>query len=289
MKFEFWQKLDALLSSEDIAKRDELITQLSLNYQNYSDPWGFDIDIATMAIKLIYPLYKNYFKVKVFGEKNIPDGPCMIVANHTGQLPIDGMLLTLAYALHTNPPKVLHGMVERFLAALPFLGQWSAGTGAVLGDRENCLYLLEKGESILAFPEGVRGIAKNTSQHYQLQSFSTGFYRLAIAAKIPVVPVTIVGAEEMYPLVYHLKGVGKKLGLPTLPLSANLLPLPGHIDISFGEAILPPNDLISESPENELRPHIQEIEDVIKKELNLRLSHPRGTMRKLTHFMRSSK
>ncbi len=112
------------------------------------------------------------------------------------------------------------------MAKFPFLGDVSAQTGSILGDRENCKWLLNKKESILVFPEGVRGVSKNTNHFYELQKFTNGFYRIALDSKTKILPVTVVGAEEMFPFVYHAKKLGSALGLPTLPLSANLFPLP---------------------------------------------------------------
>jgi 1-acyl-sn-glycerol-3-phosphate acyltransferase len=94
-------------------------------------------------------------------------------------------------------------MAERFLATLPFISSLSAKVGAILGDRENCKYLLARDESILVFPEGVKGISKPTSLFYKLQPFTAGFYRIAVENKVNILPISVIGAEEMYPKVYH--------------------------------------------------------------------------------------
>jgi len=263
------------LNEQEKAKQQMVLQRLKERYHNYSDPWGFDLNTVGKALSILLPIYSRYFKVRVFGAENIKDEPYIFVSNHTGQIPIDGALITLATALESNPPRILHSMVERFLASFPFLGDLSAQTGSILGDRENCKWLLNKKESILVFPEGVRGISKSTSHFYELQPFTNGFYRIALNTKTKILPVTVVGAEEMFPLVVHAKKAGKALGLPTLPISANLFPLPSPIDIYFGEPIELPEQLDAEAQDKEIRPHVHEIEKVIKGQIKHGLENKR--------------
>src|SRR5690606_18045237 len=100
-------------------------------------PWGFDLDTIEKAINLLLPFYRNYFKVRVFGAENVKDKTYMLVSNHTGQVPIDGMLITLALAFDVHPPRILRSMIERFMAGLPFIGELTAEAGSILGDRQN--------------------------------------------------------------------------------------------------------------------------------------------------------
>jgi 1-acyl-sn-glycerol-3-phosphate acyltransferase len=176
-----------------------------------------------------------------------------------------GMLVTMAFALDVAPPRILRAMVERFLAQLPFLGDITAQTGSILGDRANCEYLIDHGESILVFPEGVKGISKNTPDYYQLRSFSQGFYRIALQKKTPLLPICIIGAEEMFPLVFHAKKIASMLKLPSLPLSANLIPLPSPIDIYIGKEIPIPEHMNIESSDKEIKENVFHIENTIKK------------------------
>ncbi|MCO4756308.1 MAG: acyltransferase family protein [Bacteriovoracaceae bacterium] len=263
------------LSDEDKAHKKLVFQKLQEHYRDYRDPWGFNLETVEKALDVLYPIYNNYFKVRVFGAENIKDEPYIFVSNHTGQIPIDGALITMATAMETEPPRILHSMVERFMAKFPFLGDFSAQTGSILGDRENCKWLLNNKESILVFPEGVRGISKSTSHFYELQQFTNGFYRIALSTKTKIVPVTVVGAEEMFPLVVHARKAGRALGLPTLPISANLFPLPSPIDIYFGEPIEVPEDLDSEAMDKDIRPKVYEIENVIKEQLRLGIENKR--------------
>ncbi len=251
---------DFTLNHEEISLKKEVMEKLRERYKNYRDPWGFDLKRVETMIDLIFPIYKKYFKVRVFGIENVKDQSYMMVSNHTGQLPIDAALITMAMAIELDKPQVIHSMIERFMAALPFIGEWAAESGAILGDRDNCKWLLEKGESILVFPEGVKGINKKTKDFYKLQRFSTGFFRIALQTKTPILPISVIGAEEMFPIVFQAPYLAKKVGLPNLPLPLNFIPLPSPIDIYIGKPVDLPKNLTPDSPDSEIRKTLSEIE-----------------------------
>jgi 1-acyl-sn-glycerol-3-phosphate acyltransferase len=261
------ERFNIKLSKSDNERKDLVFKKLQERYKDYQDPWGFNLNAVKTAMEFVLPIYRNYFKVRVFGLENVKDNPYMVVSNHTGQIPIDGMLITMAMAYEFDQPRVLHSMIERFMAGMPFVGDLSAQTGSILGDRENCKWLLKQGESILVFPEGVRGINKSTKNFYELQKFSSGFYRIALQAQTQILPISVVGAEEMFPIVFQAAELAKKFGLPNLPLPLNAIPLPSPIDIYIGKPIDTPTDLSPEAPEKEIRPHIHSIEKVIKQNI----------------------
>lgn len=283
-------KISLQLSSADKARKAQVFRDLKARYENYRDPWGFNLKTIKKALSVVLPIYRNYFKVRVFGIENIKDEPYMLVSNHTGQVPIDGALITMAMAFEVEKPRVVHSMVERFMAGLPFIGDFSAQAGSILGDRANCKWLLKQGESILVFPEGVRGINKSTKNFYKLQKFSSGFYRIALSSGVKILPISVVGAEDMFPIVFQAKSLGKKFGLPSFPIPLNFIPLPSPIDIYIGEPIEVQADLTSESQETELRPAISEIENVIEKNIKLGLKNRRNFLDKyripIQDFMR---
>lgn len=256
------------LSEKERAHKDMKFKLLEERYLDYSDPWGFNLSTVKQAMDVVYPLYKKYFRVRVFGLENVLEEPYMIISNHTGQIPIDGMLIATAFATELEKPRVVHSMIERFMAGLPFLGDLTAQAGSILGDRENCKWLLNKGESILVFPEGVRGINKGTKDFYKLQKFSHGFYRIALQSQTKILPVSVIGAEEMFPFVFQAGSIGKKFGLPSLPITANLVPLPSPIDIYIGEPIEVPSDLSPEAPDKDIRPYVYQIEKIIKRNIH---------------------
>ena len=253
------------LSSADDHKITEIFEQLRERYKDYKDPWGFNLDLCETTLRQLMPLYRSYFRVRVFGQEHVKDKPYLVVSNHTGQIPLDGMLIMIALAMDVHPPRILRAMVERFLAQLPFLGDFTAQGGSILGDRTNCEYLIDHGESILIFPEGVKGVAKNTPDFYKLRPFSQGFYRIAIQKKTPILPICVIGAEEMFPLVVHAKKLAGFLNLPALPITANIIPLPSPIDIYIGKEIPIPQHLNSETPEKDIKENVFHIENLIKR------------------------
>lgn len=255
------------LSAEDDKKISEIFDLLKEKYKDYKDPWGFNLELCEKTLRKVVPLYRSYFRVRVFGIENVKDHSYIVASNHTGQIPLDGMLITIAFLMDVAPPRVLRAMVERFMAQLPFIGDFTAQTGSILGDRANCSYLIDHGESILVFPEGVRGISKNTPDFYKLKAFSEGFYRIALQKKTPILPVCVIGAEEMFPFVFHSKKLAKILKVPAIPLTANLFPLPSPIDIYIGPEIPVPAHLETEASDKEVKENVFHIENTIKRML----------------------
>lgn len=271
------------LSPEDDKKISEIFTLLKENYKDYKDPWGFNLELCEKTLRKVIPLYRTYFRVRVFGAENVKEHSYIVASNHTGQIPLDGMLITLAFLLDVAPPRVLRAMVERFMAQLPFIGDFTAQTGSILGDRANCSFLIDHGESILVFPEGVRGISKNTPDFYKLKTFSEGFYRIALQKKTPILPVCVIGAEEMFPFVFHSKKLAKILKVPAIPLTANFFPLPSPIDIYIGAEIPIPAHLEAEASDKDVKENVFHIENTIKRMLITGLKNRRpffDTLRK---------
>ncbi|MGB0452260.1 MAG: lysophospholipid acyltransferase family protein [Bacteriovoracaceae bacterium] len=257
---------------------DEIFEHLKTVYPSGEDAWGLNLKKAKKSMSYILPFYKNYFRVQVHGKENVRDETYMVVSNHSGQIAIDGMLITMAFAHDIFPPRVLRSMVERFFMKIPFVGAWASEGGAVLGDRQNCLNLLSRKQSILVFPEGVRGVAKSTSEYYELQKFTSGFYRLSSQAKVKILPVAVIGAEEFFPYVYQAKGLAKSLGLPALPISANYVPLPSPVDIWIGEPIEVDPTIDLDTPDEIINEQVAKVEDATKELIKNGLNHKRDLL-----------
>ena len=173
----------------------------------------------------------------------MPAGRVLIVPNHSGQLPFDGIVVAVATLLAARPPRLVRAMAERWVSTLPFVNEMFARSGVVLGDPINCRNLLEDDQAILVFPEGARGSGKIYQQRYKLVTFGRGFMRLALQSKTPIVPVAVIGAEESIISIHDWRGLAKLLRAPyvlispLLPLLGPLayFPLPTKFRVYFGE------------------------------------------------------
>ncbi|MBM4363529.1 MAG: acyltransferase family protein [Deltaproteobacteria bacterium] len=207
------------------------------------DPFGFDPVFTRYTAMFGAALHRLYFRTEVHGIENVPAGRALLIANHSGQVPIDGMMIAMAMLMDADPPRSVRSMVEKWAQTLPFVSMLFSRTGQVVGVPENCRRLLDDGELILAFPEGIRGISKPFTKRYQLEEFGSGFLRLAIETGAPVVPVAVIGAEEQYVSVGSAEQLARSLGMPVLPvipqllLPGGLLPLPTKYRIYFGEPL----------------------------------------------------
>ena len=201
------------------------------------DPFGFDLKYAMAAMAPFIWLFKNYFRVEVNGIEKVPPGRVLLIANHSGQLPLDGAMIGVSMLTQAQPPRAIRSMVEKWVPALPYVSAFMARVGQIVGTPENCRRLLHSEEAILVFPEGARGITKLWPQRYQLQEFGLGFMRLALETKTPIVPVAVVGAEEQSPAFMNLKPVAKLLGFPAFNITPTGVPfpLPTKYRIYFGD------------------------------------------------------
>ncbi len=205
------------------------------------DPFGLDPNWIRATIPVVEFLHRKYFRTEVFGQENIPPGRMLLISNHSGQVPIDGALIAASLFLDLEPPRFCRAMVEKWSQSLPFVSMLFPRIGQVVGVPENAKRLLEQGEPLLVFPEGVRGISKSFEKRYQLEEFGLGFMRLAMETESPIVPVAVIGGEEQYISVGHAEKLAKLLHFPTLPILPQLLlpggflPLPTRYRIYFGK------------------------------------------------------
>lgn len=210
------------------------------------DAWGFNIKNMKNNMRLTKYMYEDFYKVDSFGLENIPkEGRCLVIPNHSGQLPFDGMLV--GYAMLTNPygARAPKAMVERFLPTVPFIGNWLNSVGAVIGDPVNCERMLDNEEAVIAFPEGVRGSNKLYKHKYQLQRFGSGFMHLAMKHDAPIIPVGIVGMEETIRSYANIKPLAKAFGMPVAPLVLPFI-FPSKVFIHFGKPLYFENDVYKE-------------------------------------------
>lgn len=255
------QKLTHLLSDKELVKRINSIPKFtgSMGY----DAWGFNKQQTARTAGFLKWLYEYYFRVEAYGLENIPaKGRSLIIANHSGQLPLDGLLI--GYAMFTNPhaPRAPRPMIERFFPSMPYIGNLLNNMGAVIGDPVNCSKMLEREEPILVFPEGVRGSGKPYSKRYQLQRFGHGFAQLAIKHNAPIIPVGVVGCEETMPSLGNFKPLAKLLGVPYIPLTLPAV-LPAKVVLNFGKPIT----MQTKSPEDtpSIAHDVERVKDAIRR------------------------
>ncbi len=218
----------------------EKLEALPTRWNEYGfDSFGFHRDDAKVAALIARFFHHDYFRVESHGIENVPDGRVLLVANHSGQLPFDGIGIGGALLFDRDPPRLLRAMIEKFIPTLPFVSYLFARWGQIIGTPENCVRLLEEEEAILVFPEGARGISKSFNKRYQLQEFGLGFMRLALQTGTPVVPIAVVGAEEQLPGV-NIAPLARLLGAPSLPILPfppflPIVPFPTKYRLYFGE------------------------------------------------------
>jgi 1-acyl-sn-glycerol-3-phosphate acyltransferase len=233
-----WKRVKSAIGADRVERAlDELAEQLPSH-----DAWGYsprEVQYFTLLASLLY----RYFRPVVTGTENVPSGRVLIVPNHSGQVPFDGLVVGMALLLEAKPPRNCRAMVERWFPKLPYINVQFARAGAVLGDPVNCRNLLEQENAILVFPEGARGSGKTWWNRYKLQRFGRGFMRLALQTSTPIVPVSVVGAEESIISLYDLKPLARLFGMPYFPIPPLLpllgplaiLPFPTRFYLDFGE------------------------------------------------------
>jgi 1-acyl-sn-glycerol-3-phosphate acyltransferase len=221
---------------------EERVERVRARYDKMGgDPFGLDPDFTKYVAVFASVMHRLYFRTIVQGWENVPTGRALLISNHSGQIPIDGVIIAMSMFMDADPPRIIRAMVEKWAQTLPFVSMMFNRTGQVVGVPENCERLLQQEELILAFPEGTRGISKPFTRRYQLEEFGLGFMRLAIQTRSPIVPVAVIGAEEQFINVGNLDWLAKAIGVPVLPVVPQLfipggqLPLPTRYHVYFGE------------------------------------------------------
>jgi 1-acyl-sn-glycerol-3-phosphate acyltransferase len=213
------------------------------------DEFGFDPHFNDhIVMPLLRTLFFWWFRVEVSGVENLPEtGAALVVANHAGVLPFDGLMASVA--VHDKHPahRALRLLAADMVFDTPLLGQTARKAGHTLACAQDAHRLLAIGELTAVFPEGYKGLGKHFHDRYKLQRFGRGgFVAAALRTKAPIVPCSIVGSEEIYPMIADAKLLARLFGLPYFPITplfplagpAGLLPLPSKWHIQFGEPIL---------------------------------------------------
>jgi 1-acyl-sn-glycerol-3-phosphate acyltransferase len=212
------------------------------------DDFGYDPDFHDNVVEPpLRLLYEKWFRIEALGLENIPDtGGALLVANHSGTIAIDALMTAVAVREHHPRKRALRMLGADLIFQTPVLGPIIRKTGSTLACNPDAERLLSSGELVSVFPEGFKGVGKPYSQRYKLQRFGRGgFVTAALKTGMPIIPVSIVGAEEIYPLIGNIKPLARALGFPYFPVTPTFpllgplgaIPLPSKWIIEFGEPI----------------------------------------------------
>ncbi|MFE3291063.1 lysophospholipid acyltransferase family protein [Rhodococcus sp. NPDC059234] len=236
-----------LVADQVVATAEFIRRRLTGDYQ--VDEFGFDPHFAeNVWLPLLRPLFDSWFRVEVRGIENVPaEGGALVVANHAGVVPIDGLMTSVAMFDKHPAHRPLRMLAADLAFEMPVVGNIARKAGHTLACNPDAERLLRGGEVAAVFPEGFKGIGKPFGERYKLQRFGRGgFVSAALRTGVPIVPCSIVGSEEIYPKIGDLKSLARLLGMPYFPVTPlfphfgplGLIPLPSKWYIEFGEPIV---------------------------------------------------
>lgn len=243
------------------------------------DDFGLDPELLRSWAPLLRFLRERWWRIDIRGGETLPpEGPALFVANRAGLLPYDGLMISDAVARLRGPEHRPRFLIADWLITLPFVQSTVARLGGVRACRENAERLLGDAQSVVAFPEGQKGAAKVFAERYRVQRFGRGgVVRLALEAGVPLVPVAVVGSEEVHPVLFKLETAARAVGLPFVPVTPTFpwlgplgaIPLPSKWSITFGRPLPPPpeasvaaqDDLLVTRITEEIRDEIQRLVD----------------------------
>jgi 1-acyl-sn-glycerol-3-phosphate acyltransferase len=211
------------------------------------DDFGLDPEFTDRVQGIALWFYRNYWRVEVDGIRNVPArGRALLVANHAGLVPYDGAMIRTAIVAEHPKPRHARMLVVDWAFAMPFTNMLLVKTGNVLAHPDNATALLERDQLVGVFPEGVKGASKRYRDRYMVQRMGRGgFVQVALRTGSPIIPVAVVGSEELHPVILDLQPLARLFGLPVFPITptfpllglAGLLPLPSKWFIAFGKPI----------------------------------------------------
>ncbi|QCW49710.1 glycerol acyltransferase [Nocardioides dongxiaopingii] len=210
------------------------------------DEYGFDAEVTErFLMAVLRPIAEQWFRIEVRGIDNIPaEGGALVVSNHSGTVPVDGLMTMVS--IHDRTGRHLRPLGADLVFKMPVVSSMARRSGATLACQEDAERMLRGGELVGVWPEGFKGIGKNYSERYKLQRFGRGgFVSAALRTGVPIVPLAVVGAEEIYPLVGNIPALARLIGVPYIPVTPffpllgplGLIPLPSKWLLEFGEPI----------------------------------------------------
>ena len=219
------------------------------------DEWGFDEEFAETVFPLFEFMYDRWWRVRAAGVENVPShGRALLAANHAGIVPWDATMMGVALLREHPLPRYPRFLVLNWAFDLPYVSFFMRKVGGVVASPYNAQRLLEQDQLVAVFPEGVKGAGKPFRDRYRLQRFGRGgFVEIALRTGAPIVPVAVVGSEEIYPKLAEAPILARLLRAPYFPLTPTFpwlgplgaVPLPSKWRIEF----CPPIETASHGPD----------------------------------------
>jgi 1-acyl-sn-glycerol-3-phosphate acyltransferase len=284
-----WKAMWYVLNYTVDQQKDAVKRRFTGEYE--TDDWGYDPEFMTIVQPFMTFMYRTYWRVQTTGMENVPvDGRGLLTSNHSGQLPWDGAMVGAAVYLEHPNQRLVRALYANWFPRLPFFSAMFTKLGQTLASVENGTRLLEEDNLVAVFPEGYKGVSKLFKERYRLARFGRGgFVRMAIRTGAPIIPVSVVGAEETYISLHKSATIAKLIGFPFFPISITwpwfgllgFVPLPTKWYIDFG-APIPMDRYGPEAANNlvlvsQLTDQVRNVvQDMINKRLALRQSVFRG-------------
>ncbi|MEM8529638.1 MAG: 1-acyl-sn-glycerol-3-phosphate acyltransferase [Chloroflexota bacterium] len=242
---DFWRGMGMVLQYQLEETRGLIERHLSGDYT--TDPFGMDMEIIEAVRPFMAFLYNSWWRVSTEGLDYVPESSrALMVSNHSGTLPWDGAMIATAIMEEHRQPRVVRSLHLSWFSTLPIVAPTLATLGQVQGLPENAIRLLNEDELVCVFPEGLKGVGKLFKDRYQLARFGRGgFIQMALRTGSPIIPVAVIGAEEIYPMLANAKPIARLIGFPYFPITPffpwlgllGTIPLPSKWTIVFHEPI----------------------------------------------------
>jgi 1-acyl-sn-glycerol-3-phosphate acyltransferase len=252
-----------------------------------TDEWGLDWEFVEVMRPFFEFMYYKYWRIESSGFENIPNtGRALLVSNHSGQLPWDGAMISTAIYNEHPYQRLSRSLYATWFPTLPFFSTILERGGQVLATVENGTRLLEQDELVAVFPEGIKGVGKLFKDRYRLARFGRGgFVKMALNTQTPMIPVSVVGAEETYVSIYKSKSIAKLIGFPFFPISLRFpwlgllgfIPFPTKWYIDFGEPI-PTGEYTPDAAQNMVLVSqlSDQVRNIVQEMINTRLATRRS-------------
>ncbi len=280
---DFWQGIWMVVDYQIKEQTDFLQRRIRGEYE--TDAYGMDRELIDVVRPFFNFLYYTWWRTQTEGIEHIPaEGRALLVANHSGVLPWDGAMIatSVANAQQADQERIVRTLFLNWFNTLPFISPTLSALGQVPGLPDNAVRLLEEDQLVCVFPEGLKGVGKLFKDRYKLARFGRGgFVQAALRSGSPIIPVAVVGAEEIYPMLANFEPLARLLGLPYFPITPffpwlgplGAIPLPTRWHITY----CPPISLIDYGPEDADDPLVvftisEQVRGIIQDTLNKKIA-----------------